>query len=112
MQKKFTFKSAIALWIVGGFLFAGGCLMSLGCAGKNATFGEKQQALASALEALRQSNFKGEVDFNEGGSLLGVNAATNWSLGPAQSTLHVRGEVDFTKSPRSPEATAPTKPNP
>ena len=84
-------------------LGVGVVLLAAGCAGKNASFEQKQVALTSALDALRQANFDGEFDFNEGGSLLGVNAATNWSLGPAQSTLHVSGKVDFTKAPRAVE---------
>jgi hypothetical protein len=88
---------------VTALLALSGCLG--GCAGKDATFAEKQQSLEAMTDTLRKSNFVGDVDLNMGGSPLGLNAATNWSLGPAQSTLHVKGGVDFTKPPRLPEAT-------
>jgi hypothetical protein len=91
-------------------LALGGCLA--GCAGKDATFAEKQQSLEAMTDTLRKSNFVGEVDLNMGGSPLGINAATNWSLGPAQSTLHVTGAVDFTKAPRAPEVVPTLKPSP
>lgn len=83
------------------------CSLFPGCAGKDAPFAEKQQAMATMLDGLRQSNFNGDIDLNLGGSPLGLNAATNWSLGPSQSTLHVRGEVDFTKAARAAETVVP-----
>ena len=95
---------AAFLWLLLGGMIAG----LFGCAGPNATFDQRQQRIGTALDALRQANFDGEFDFQEGGSMLGVNACTNWSLGPAQSNLHVRGTVDFTKPPRQPEVLGPT----
>lgn len=87
-------------------LFAG-CLA--GCAAKDTSFDQRQQHLAGALDALRLANFNGQFRFNEGGSPLGLNAATNWSLGPQQMTVSVEGTVDFTKPPRAP-STADTAP--
>ena len=85
--------------IVAAIVCGAGCLMNTGCA-KDATFDQRQQTLAGTLDALRQSRFKGEVDLNLGGSPLGVNYGGFASLGPQQSTLHVRGEVDFTNPAR------------
>ena len=79
-----------------------GCL-GTGCAGKDATFEQRQAHMAQGLDALRQARFKGSFMFNEGGSALGVNASTNWSLGPQQVTLYVNGDVDFTEATRTPE---------
>ena len=82
-------------------LFCGLLVVSLaGCSGKNATFEQRQEHLTSTMDALRLARFKGQVRFNEGGSPFGVNAATNWSLGPQQVTLAVEGDVDFTQTPR------------
>ena len=83
-------------------LLLAGC-METGCAGKDATFEQRQAHMAQGLDALRQARFKGSFMFNEGGSALGINASTNWSLGPQQVTLFVNGEVDFTEAPRTPE---------
>ena len=85
-------------------LLLAGCV---GCTGKATTFDESQKNFAQTLDGLRQANFKGRVRFNEGGSILGVNAATNWSLGPQQVTLSVEGEVDFTDAPREAEKGGP-----
>ena len=82
-------------------LVVSGCLG--GCAGKNASFDQRQKALASSMDVLRQARFKGSVRFNEAGSPLGFNAATSWSLGPQQMTFSVEGDVDFTQPGRPPE---------
>ena len=95
---------SVVLWCLIGI---GVVLLASGCAGKNATFAEKQQNMVAAMDALRQANFKGQIRFNEGGSILGLNASTNWSLGPQQVTLAVEGEVDFTKPARTPESVTP-----
>ena len=97
-----------ALFSGGAVLVLGGCLslcmMSAGCAGKDSTFEERQKHLVSAMDALRQANFEGSFRFHEGGSPLGLNASTNWSLGPQQMTLSVEGDIDFTKPPRAVES--------
>ena len=94
----------VAVWMVLLGLIA---VICAGCAGKNATFDERQAHMTNMMEALREANFKGQVRFNEGGSLLGVNAATNWSLGPQQVTLQIEGEVDFQHAPRPVEPEMP-----
>lgn len=94
-------------------LFAIMCFNGMaGCTGKNDTFDQRQQKFDARMDALRQANFKGEVEFTEAGSPLGVNVATNWSIGPQQMSFRARGEVDFTKPARVPELTilVPAKP--
>ena len=85
------------IWI---FLALFGLSIIGGCAGKDATFEQRQQSLSSSLEALRQAKFKGAIRFNEGGSILGFNISNHFSLGPQQVTLMVEGDVDFTTTPR------------
>ena len=96
-------------WIAIMWLMLGGCLG--GCTGKDASFEQKQQALAATMDVLRQARFKGQVRFSEAGSPFGFNAATNWSLGPQQMTFAVEGDCDFTQAPRPGEmvATFPSK---
>ena len=87
--------------VIGAMLWAA----LAGCAGKNDTFDQRQQKFDARMDALRQANFKGVVEFIEAGSPFGVNVATNWSFGPQQMSFRARGEIDFTKPARLPVTT-------
>lgn len=106
MKGEFTARRAFMLWMVGALIFMGGCLGLLGCAARTRASSKSNSTLPQRLDVLRQARFKGAIRFNEGGSPLGFNWATNGSLGPQQMTLSVEGEVDFTQAPRASETSA------
>jgi len=61
------------------------------------------------MDALRQANFTGEVEFFEAGSPFGGNYSTTLSFGPQQMTFRAVGSVDFKAPPRAPEAVVPNQ---
>lgn len=66
-----------------------------GCAGKDATFEQQQQARADFIQNLKDAKFKGRAWMKNGGSPLSVGSKNVFFLGPENMESGFEGDVDF-----------------
>lgn len=89
---KFGVLGLLVLWLA----TSGMTCLSTGCTSTK-TEAERQGTFDRQMAGLREANFRGSVVMKSGGSPLGVNASTTWSLGPQQMIFEAEGTVDFTR---------------
>ena len=62
---------------------------------------ESQQKYDQFMDGLRQSRFRGNVEFREAGSPIAFHMVNSFELGPKTLLMSFNGEVDFTQAPIS-----------